>query len=118
MFYEATVVLSGASNCSTCFAKNDTNFRTIVTPMKLKFLKYWETIPMIYSYAFILLESFVMCLNYLLKILESTILCTMVMLKMRCPDCLASMRTNLVVQLGLKGFQCPQLVLVRKAGMG
>jgi len=35
-------------------AERDANFRMIATPMKLKFLKYWEKIPLIYSYAFIL----------------------------------------------------------------
>jgi hypothetical protein len=35
-------------------AEHDQNFRSIAIPMKLKFLKYWENIPLIYSYAFIL----------------------------------------------------------------
>jgi hypothetical protein len=35
-------------------AKNDQNFRMIAYPMKFKFLKYWENIPLLYSYAFIL----------------------------------------------------------------
>jgi len=35
-------------------AERDHNLRNIVTPMKLKFLKYWEDIPVLYSYAFIL----------------------------------------------------------------
>jgi hypothetical protein len=35
-------------------AERDAGFRMIASPMKLKFLKYWEKIPLIYSYAFIL----------------------------------------------------------------
>jgi hypothetical protein len=35
-------------------AEKDQNFRSIATPMKLKFLKYWENVPLLYSYAFIL----------------------------------------------------------------
>jgi hypothetical protein len=35
-------------------AERDQNFRNIVAPMKLKFLKYWEDIPLLYSYVFIL----------------------------------------------------------------
>ena len=35
-------------------AERDHNLRNIVGPMKLKFLKYWEDIPLLYSYAFIL----------------------------------------------------------------
>jgi hypothetical protein len=35
-------------------AENDQGFRSIAIPMKLKFLKYWENIPLLYSYAFIL----------------------------------------------------------------
>jgi hypothetical protein len=35
-------------------AERDRNFRNIVAPMKLKFLKYWEDIPLLYSYVFIL----------------------------------------------------------------
>ena len=35
-------------------AERDHNLRTIVSPMKLKFFKYWEDIPLLYSYAFIL----------------------------------------------------------------
>jgi len=68
LFYDSTVVLSGvyyptsplvlhhileiASNLHA--AERDHNFRNIVAPMKLKFFKYWEDIPVIYSYAFIL----------------------------------------------------------------
>ena len=68
LFYDSTVVLSGvyyptsplvlhhileiASHLHA--AERDHNLRTIVAPMKLKFLKYWEDIPLLYSYAFIL----------------------------------------------------------------
>jgi hypothetical protein len=34
--------------------ERDQNLRQIVYPMKLKFLKYWKDIPLLYSYAFIL----------------------------------------------------------------
>jgi hypothetical protein len=34
--------------------KNYDKFREVVVPMKTKFLKYWGTIPLLYSYAFIL----------------------------------------------------------------
>ena len=68
IFYDCTVVLSGvyyptaplvlhhileiAEHLQT--AEKDQNFRAIAYPMKHKFLKYWEKIPLIYSYAFIL----------------------------------------------------------------
>jgi hypothetical protein len=68
LFYDSTVVLSGvyyhisplvshyileiASHLHAC--ERDQNLRAIVAPMKLKFLKYWENIPLLYSYAFIL----------------------------------------------------------------
>jgi hypothetical protein len=67
-FYDCTVVLSGvyyptsplvlhhvleiASHLHA--AERDQNLRQIVYPMKLKFLKYWQDIPLLYSYAFIL----------------------------------------------------------------
>jgi hypothetical protein len=35
-------------------AKKGQGFRSIAIPMKLKFLKYWEKILLLYSYAFIL----------------------------------------------------------------
>jgi len=68
LFYNSTVVLSGVYYPTTPLvlhhmldmaehlqnAERDANFRMIATPMKLKFLKYWEKIPLIYSYAFIL----------------------------------------------------------------
>jgi hypothetical protein len=34
--------------------KNDSKLRPNVVPMKSKFLKYWEKIPLMYSFAFIL----------------------------------------------------------------
>ena len=68
LFYDSTVVLSGvyyptsplvlhhileiASHLHAC--EKDQNLRAIVYPMKLKFLKYWQDIPLLYSYAFIL----------------------------------------------------------------
>ena len=68
VFYDATLVLSGVYYPTAPLvlhhllhiaehlheAENDANFRNIASPMKLKFLKYWEKIPLIYSYAFIL----------------------------------------------------------------
>jgi len=76
---------------------------------------------LIYSYAFILdprgkWKGFV---NVLGLLAESTgVSYTLYMLKMRCPGCLASMRRNLVVQVSLKGLQCPQPVLVRISRCG
>jgi len=35
-------------------SENDQNLIDVVYPMKLKFLKYWENIPLLYSFAFIL----------------------------------------------------------------
>jgi hypothetical protein len=35
-------------------AEKDQGFRSIAIPIKLKFHKYWEKIPLLYSYAFIL----------------------------------------------------------------
>jgi hypothetical protein len=68
IFYDSTVVLSGVYYPTSPLvlhhildivehlhkAENDQNFRMIAYPMKLKFLKYWENIPLLYSYAFIL----------------------------------------------------------------
>lgn len=84
LFYDSTVVLSGvyyptsplvlhhileiATHLSA--AERDHNFREIASPMKLKFLKYWENIPLLYSYAFILdprakMRGFFNCLELL-----------------------------------------------------
>jgi hypothetical protein len=68
LFYDSTIVLSGvyypiyplvlhhileiASHLHAC--ERDQNLRVVVAPMKLKFLKYWKNIPLLYSYAFIL----------------------------------------------------------------
>jgi hypothetical protein len=68
LFYDCTVTLSGVYYPTSPLvlhyilepaehlqkAERDQNFRNIATPMKLKLLKYWEKIPLIYSYAFIL----------------------------------------------------------------
>ena len=68
LFYDATVVLSSVYYPTAPLmmhhildfaehlhkAKNDQGFRSIAIPMKLKFLKCWEKIPLLYSYAFIL----------------------------------------------------------------
>ena len=68
LFYDSTVVLSGAYYPTSPLvlhhileiashlhaAERDHNFRNIVAPMKLKFIKYWEDIPLLHSYAFIL----------------------------------------------------------------
>ena len=45
-------ILEIASHLHAC--EKDQNLRVIVYPMKLKFLKYWQDIPLLYSYAFIL----------------------------------------------------------------
>jgi hypothetical protein len=34
--------------------EHDNNCATVVVPMKAKFLKYWRTIPLLYSFAFVL----------------------------------------------------------------
>jgi hypothetical protein len=34
--------------------ENDNLLRDVIVPMKLKFLKYWLNIPLLYSFAFIL----------------------------------------------------------------
>ncbi|XP_066392152.1 zinc finger BED domain-containing protein RICESLEEPER 2-like [Miscanthus floridulus] len=68
LFYDSTIVLSGvyyptsslvlhhileiASHLHAC--EKEQNLRAIVYPMKLKFRKYWQDIPLLYSYAFIL----------------------------------------------------------------
>jgi hypothetical protein len=68
LFYNSTIVLSGVYYPTAPLvlhhmldmaehlqnAERDANFRMIATPIKLKFLKYWEKIPLIYSYVFIL----------------------------------------------------------------
>ena len=68
LFYDSIVVLSGVYYPTSPLVlyhileiashlhatERDHNFRNIVAPMKLKFLKYWEDIPLLYSYAFIL----------------------------------------------------------------
>jgi len=68
MFYESTVVLSGVYYPTSPLMlhhildiaqhlhskDNDPLLMNIVTPMKLKFLKYWQNIPFLYSFAFIL----------------------------------------------------------------
>jgi len=68
LFHDSTVVLSGvyyptsplilhhvleiASHLHA--SEREHNLRNIVYPMMLKFLKYWQDIPLLYSYAFIL----------------------------------------------------------------
>lgn len=68
LFYDCTVVLSGVYYPTAPLvlhhileiaehlqkAERDANFRSIAMPMKEKFLQYWDKIPVIYSYAFIL----------------------------------------------------------------
>ena len=68
LFYDSTVVLSGVYYPTTSLdlhqildiaehlhkAETYQNFRMIAYSMKLKFLKYREKIPLLYSYAFIL----------------------------------------------------------------
>ena len=68
MFYESIVVLSGVYYPTSPLMlhhildiaqhlhskDNDPLLMNIVTPMKLKFLKYWHNIPLLYSFAFIL----------------------------------------------------------------
>jgi hypothetical protein len=68
MFYESTVALSGVYYPTSPLMLHhiieiaghlydqETNplLMNIVTPMKLKFLKYWQNIPLLYSFAFVL----------------------------------------------------------------
>jgi hypothetical protein len=68
MFYESTVALSGVYYPTSPLMlhhildiaghlhvqETDPLLMNIVTPMKLKFLKYWQNIPLLYSFAFIL----------------------------------------------------------------
>ena len=68
IFYESNVVLSGVYYPTTPLilhhlldiashlhaSEKDQNLMSIVYPMKLKFLKYWQDIPLLYSFAFIL----------------------------------------------------------------
>ncbi|XP_072147154.1 zinc finger BED domain-containing protein RICESLEEPER 2-like [Setaria viridis] len=68
MFYDSTVALSGVYyptsplmlhhiieiSCHLHGQDSDPLLRNIVVPMKLKFLKYWQNIPLLYSFAFIL----------------------------------------------------------------
>ena len=46
------LVLEIVSHLHAC--KRDQNLLHVVYPMKLKLLKYWQDIPLLYSYAFIL----------------------------------------------------------------
>ncbi|XP_066313607.1 zinc finger BED domain-containing protein DAYSLEEPER-like [Miscanthus floridulus] len=68
LFYESTCVLSGVYYPTSPLIlhhmldiahhlhenKKDQNLMAVVYPMKLKYLKYWENIPLLYSIAFIL----------------------------------------------------------------
>jgi hypothetical protein len=68
IFYESTVVLSGVYYPTSPLilhhildiaahlheAEKDESMMTFVYPMKLKLLKYWKNIPMLYSLAFVL----------------------------------------------------------------
>jgi hypothetical protein len=68
IFYESTLVLSGVYYPTAPLvlhhmidiaehlqaAESNEHFRPIARPMKKKFLKYWDKIPLLYSFAFIL----------------------------------------------------------------
>jgi hypothetical protein len=68
VFYESIVVLSGVYYLTSPLvlhhfleisaylhaSEKDQNLIAVVYPMKLKFLKYWENIPLLYLFAFIL----------------------------------------------------------------
>jgi hypothetical protein len=68
LFYDSTVILSGVYYPTAPLvlhqmfeiaehlqqAESNEHFRPIARPMKAKFLKYWEKIPLLYSYAMIL----------------------------------------------------------------
>jgi hypothetical protein len=67
-FFDSTVILSGVYYPTSTLVlhhileiashlhvvERDQNFRNIVAHIKLKFIKYWENVPLLYSYAFIL----------------------------------------------------------------
>ena len=68
LFYDSTVVLSGVYYPTSPLilhhlleiashlhgSEKNQNLIAVVYPMKLKFLKYWQHIPLLYSFAFIL----------------------------------------------------------------
>jgi hypothetical protein len=68
IFYKSTVVLSGVYYPTSSLilhhlldiashlhaSQKDQNLIAIVYPMKLKFLKYWQDMSLLYSFAFIL----------------------------------------------------------------
>ena len=68
LFYDSTVVLSGVYYPTSPLilhhlleivshlhaSEKDQNLIAVVYPMKIKFLKYWQHIPLLYSFAFIL----------------------------------------------------------------
>jgi hypothetical protein len=66
LFYESTVVLSGVYYPTSTLVihhilefashlhEHDPNISVVVVPMKAKFMKYWKSIPMLYSFAFVL----------------------------------------------------------------
>ena len=68
MFYDSTVVLSGVYYPTSPLIlhhileidghlhdyEHDNNLAAVVVPMKAKFLKYWKSIPLLYSFASVL----------------------------------------------------------------
>ena len=68
LFYDSTVILSGVYYPTSHLIlhhileiaghlhdyEHDNNLAVVVVPMKAKFLKYWKTIPLLYSFAFVL----------------------------------------------------------------
>jgi hypothetical protein len=136
LLYEATVTLSGVYYPTAPLmlhhildfakhlhnAENDLGFRNIAIQMKFKFLKYWEKIPLLYSYAFILdprakLEGFSDVLELLASHTTTSYSVYYSQVKDKCQDCLPSMNKNLV-QLCLKGLLCLMLVLVKGSKHG
>ena len=107
-------ILEIASHLHAC--EKGHNLRAIVYPMKLKFLKYWQDIPLLYSYAFILdprakMRGF---FNYLVNTLVLSTVHTMLMSKLNCINCLTNMRASLM-QLCLKGLHNHHIIQVRKS---
>jgi len=121
IFYDASVSLSGVYYPTSPLvmhnfieiishmneSEKDTDLFPIVYPMKLKYLKYWKDIPLLYSFAFILDPRGKMrCLFNVLQIMQEKqvmiTLVTMLKLKLSCSNYLTNMMRSMSLQ-GLKG---------------
>jgi hypothetical protein len=136
LFYDSTFVLSDvyyptsllvlhhileiASHLHAC--KRDQNLRVVVAPMKLKFLKYWENIPLLCSYAFILylrakMRGFFNVLQLLGECTGSEYSSYYADVKIELYK-MFNKYENKLVQLGLKGLHNHQFIQVRKSRHG